>query len=37
MIEYGLMVGLIAVVSIPAVTIFGGSVKGLFTMIAASL
>ena len=36
-VEYGLMVGLIAVVIIAAVTLLGGRLNGLFTMIANAL
>ena len=31
MVEYGLMVALIAIVAFASVTAFGGSVSGLFT------
>ncbi len=37
MVEYGLMVALIAVVAIVAVTALGGSVKDIFCDIAGSL
>ena len=36
-VEYGLMVGLIAVVIIAAVTLLGGRLNGLFTTIANAL
>jgi pilus assembly protein Flp/PilA len=36
-VEYGLMVGLIAVVIIAAVTLLGNRLNGLFTMIANAL
>ncbi len=36
-VEYGLMVGLIAVVIIVAVTALGGKLNGLFTSISGSL
>jgi pilus assembly protein Flp/PilA len=36
-VEYGLMVGLIAVVIIAAVTLLGGKLKGLFESISGSL
>lgn len=36
-IEYGLIAALIAVVIIGAVTVVGGSVKGVFNSIATSL
>ncbi len=36
-VEYGLMVGLIAVVIIAAVTLLGNRLNGLFTMIAGAL
>lgn len=36
-VEYGLMVGLIAVVIIGAVTLLGSNIKALFTNIAGSL
>ena len=36
-VEYGLMVGLIAVVIIAAVTLLGGKLQGLFTSIANAL
>jgi pilus assembly protein Flp/PilA len=37
MVEYGLMVALIAVVCLAAVTLLGTSVKGVFTQIAAAV
>jgi pilus assembly protein Flp/PilA len=37
MVEYGLMVALIAVVCLAAVTLLGTSVKGVFTQIAAGI
>jgi pilus assembly protein Flp/PilA len=36
-VEYGLMVGLIAVVIIAAVTLLGTQLRGLFTSIAGAL
>jgi len=36
-VEYGLMVGLIAVVIIAAVTLLGTQVRGMFEAIAAAL
>jgi pilus assembly protein Flp/PilA len=36
-VEYGIMVGLIAVVIIIAVSTLGGTLKGFFTSINASL
>ena len=36
-VEYGLMVGLIAVVIIAAVTLLGGRLRDLFTAIAGAL
>lgn len=36
-VEYGLMVGLIAVVIIGAVTLLGTQLQGLFTQIAGAL
>jgi pilus assembly protein Flp/PilA len=36
-VEYGLMVGLIAVVIIAAVTLLGGNLKDLFNSIAGSV
>jgi pilus assembly protein Flp/PilA len=36
-VEYGLMVGLIAVVIIGAVTLLGGKLNGLFTTIQGAL
>jgi pilus assembly protein Flp/PilA len=36
-VEYGLMVGLIAVVIIAAVTLLGGRLDGLFRAIAGAL
>jgi len=36
-VEYGLMVGLIAVVIIAAVTTLGGNLKAMFTDIATQL
>ncbi|SNR66921.1 Flp family type IVb pilin [Blastococcus mobilis] len=36
-VEYGLMVGLIAVVIIGAVTLLGGELNGLFTAIVNAL
>lgn len=35
-VEYGIMVGFIAVVIVVAVTAFGSSVKGLFELIVAN-
>lgn len=37
LVEYGLLVGLIAVVCLVAVTVLGTRVSGLFQSIAASL
>lgn len=37
MVEYGLMVALIAIVALLAVTALGGSVRDIFTNIATSL
>ncbi len=37
MVEYGLMVSLIAVVALAAVTLLGGSVSAIFCDIAGSL
>ena len=37
MVEYGLLVGLIALVAVGAVTTLGSSVKTLFTNIASAL
>jgi pilus assembly protein Flp/PilA len=37
MVEYGLMVALIAVVCVAAVTLVGTSLQGMFTSIAGSL
>jgi len=37
MVEYGLLVGLIALVAVGAVTTLGTSVKTLFTNIASAL
>ena len=37
MVEYGLMVALIAIVCIAAVTLFGTSVKALFSSSAGSI
>lgn len=37
MVEYGLMVALIAVVCIAAVTLLGSSIKTVFTNIAGSV
>ncbi len=37
LVEYGLLVGLIAVVCIGAVTLVGGSVEGLFNQVATAL
>ena len=37
MVEYGLMVALIAIVALLAVTALGGSVKDIFTNIASAL
>lgn len=37
MVEYGLMVALIAVVALVAVTALGGSVSGVFQSIADTL
>ena len=37
MVEYGLMVALIAVVALGAVTLLGGSVRDIFNGIAGSL
>ena len=37
MVEYGLMVGLIAVVCIAAVTLLGGGIKTLFEQVTAAL
>ncbi len=37
MVEYGLMVALIAVVALLAVTALGGSVRDIFNTIAGSL
>ena len=37
MVEYGLMVALIAVVCVTAVALMGTSIKGIFTTIAGSL
>jgi pilus assembly protein Flp/PilA len=37
MVEYGLMVALIAVVCVGAVTLVGSSLQGLFNTIAGSL
>ena len=37
MVEYGLMVGLIAVVCIAAVTLLGGNISELFNRVAGKL
>lgn len=37
MVEYGLMVALIAVVALVAVTALGGSVRDIFSSVAGSL
>ena len=37
MVEYGLMVALIAIVALLAVTALGGSVRDVFTSISGSL
>jgi pilus assembly protein Flp/PilA len=37
MVEYGLMVALIAVFAIGAVTALGGSVSGIFTTISGAI
>jgi pilus assembly protein Flp/PilA len=37
MVEYGLMVALIAVVALVAVTALGGSVRDIFNSVAGSL
>ena len=37
MVEYGLMVALIAIVALLAVSALGGSVKDVFTSIATAL
>jgi pilus assembly protein Flp/PilA len=37
MVEYGLMVALIAVVCIAAVTLLGTSIQGIFTSAAAAV
>lgn len=37
MVEYGLILGLIAIVVIAALTATGGSLRGLFTGIAGSI
>jgi len=37
MVEYGLMVALIAVVALLAVTALGGSVRDIFTRVTESL
>jgi pilus assembly protein Flp/PilA len=37
MVEYGLMVALIAVVCLAAVTLLGTNVKGVFNQIAAAV
>jgi pilus assembly protein Flp/PilA len=37
MVEYGLMVALIAIVALLAVTALGGSVRDVFTSIAGAL
>ncbi len=37
MVEYGLMVALIAIVALLAVTALGGSVRDIFTNIASAL
>jgi pilus assembly protein Flp/PilA len=37
MVEYGLMVALIAVVCIAAVTLLGSSIQAVFTIIAGSV
>ena len=37
MVEYGLMVALIAIVALGAVTVLGGSVRDIFNSIAGSL
>ena len=37
LVEYGMLVGLIAVICVAAVTILGHDVSGAFSVIAASL
>ncbi len=37
MVEYGLMVALIAVVCLAAVTLLGTNIKGIFNQIAAAV
>jgi pilus assembly protein Flp/PilA len=37
LVEYGLLVGLIAVIAIAAVTTLGGTIAGYFTAINAAL
>lgn len=37
MVEYGLMVALIAIVALVAVTVLGGSVRDIFQNVANSL
>jgi pilus assembly protein Flp/PilA len=37
LVEYGLLLGLIAVVAIPALLILGPQIAGLFTAVSAAL
>ncbi len=37
LVEYGMLVGLIAVICVAAVTLLGQDVSGVFSIIAASL
>ncbi len=37
LVEYGLLVGLIAIVSIAVITTLGTSIKGIFTTIATAV